>query len=134
MRLTALLRPISTGLLAAAGLALAGCAGMPARQAVAIAGDGSAVRFNTGRVQLYVTDLEGKPLVKAMVDIESAGSTDDYFRTAAFSDNFGRVSFAGVPEEVRISVYHAETQGIYSRVFSVPPTGTTELRMLIVPQ
>jgi hypothetical protein len=69
-----------------------------------------------------------------MVNIEGAGSTADYFRTAAWSDHAGRVSFNGVPEEVRISVYHAETQGNYSRVFHVPPSGVTELRMLVQPE
>jgi hypothetical protein len=46
----------------------------------------------------------------------------------------GYVTFAGVPEEIRISVYHAESMGNYSRVFHVPPSGTTELRMMIEPQ
>jgi hypothetical protein len=134
MRINALVRPISTGLLAAVGLALVGCAGMPAGQAVAISGESPAARFNNGRVMLYVTDMDGKPLSKAMVNIEGAGSTADYFRTAAWSDHAGRVSFNGVPEEVRISVYHAETQGNYSRVFHVPPSGVTELRMLVQPE
>jgi hypothetical protein len=134
MRINALLRPVIAGLLAVAGLAAAGCASMPAGQAVPIEGDAPAVRFNTGRVTLYVTDLDGRPLPKAMVDIESAGRTTDYFRTAAFSDQSGRVSFNGVPEEVRISVYHAETQGNYSRVFNVPSSGVTELHMLVEPE
>lgn len=64
------------------------------------------------------------------MDIESAGG-DGYYRTAAFSDYSGRVMFAGVPEQVRISVYHAESQGNYSREFVVPPSGNTELRMLV---
>nr|PZN63452.1 MAG: hypothetical protein DIU62_11045 [Pseudomonadota bacterium] len=89
------------------------------------------VKFNTGRVTLTITDYAGRPLQKARVDIEGLNDHRDYFRTAAFSDVFGRVSFSGVPERVRISVWHSETRANYSRVVDVPPTGITELRMLV---
>jgi hypothetical protein len=121
--------------LLAACLVAAGCASMPADRPMALEGGKPAVKFNTGRVTVYVTDTSGRPLPKAMVDLESTGRDhNEYFRTAAFSDVSGRVTFNGVPEQVRISVYHAETQGNYSRVFDVPSTGITELRMLLEPQ
>jgi hypothetical protein len=125
----------AAGLLAVCGFVLAGCAGVPATRPMALEGDRPAVKFNTGRVTVYVTDFAGRPLTKAMVDVESTGRDhNEYFRTAAFSDVWGRVTFNGVPEQVRISVYHAETQGNYSRVFDVPSTGITELRMLLETQ
>ena len=77
-----------------------------------------------------ISDFNGQPLSRARVDIESSGG-DDYYRTAAMSDYSGRVTFAGVPEQVRISVYHAESQGNYSREFLVPSSGMTELQMLV---
>lgn len=117
-----------------AGL-LAACASAPMTSAPMALGQDSGKKFNTGRVSLYLTDYEGRPLNKAMVNIESAGEpSKEYFRTAAWSDVRGFVSFAGVPEDIRISVYHAETAGNYSRVFHVPSSGTTELRMMIEPQ
>jgi hypothetical protein len=134
MRTNVPLRYISASLLTVGGLMLGGCASYPTGQGVPITGEAPAVRFNNGRVLLYVTDLSGRALAKAMVNVESADAAADYFRTAAFADESGRVSFSGLPEQVRISVYHAATQGNYSRVFTVPSTGVTELRMMVEPQ
>jgi hypothetical protein len=134
MRTLSSMRYFSAGLLTALGLLLGGCANGPTGQGVPITGETPAVRFNNGRVMLHVTDLGGRALAKAMVNVESTDPSSDYFRTAAFADESGRVSFSGLPEQVRISVYHAATQGNYSRVFTVPSTGVTELRMMVEPQ
>lgn len=114
------------------GIALAGCATQPVTGTgpVPLSGE-KASKFHTGRVMLTVTDYGGTPLRQARVDVEGINDHNDYFRTAAFSDVFGRVTFAGLPERVRISVYHAETRANYSREFDVPSSGTTELRMLV---
>lgn len=130
MRFISHVRHCRTALLAALGMALAGCASVPSQGPVGLGGGAPAAHFNTGRVNLYLTDFEGRPLDRARVDVESTGD-DDYYRTAAFSDWSGRVSFAGVPQQVRISVYHAASQGSYSREFIVPSSGTTELQMLV---
>ena len=128
------LRGPALGATMIAGL-LAGCASAPMTSAPMALEQDPGSKFNTGRVALFLTDYEGRPLNKAMVNIESAGDVSkEYFRTAAWSDVRGYVSFAGLPQEVRISVYHAETAGNYSRVFHVPSSGTTELRMMIEPQ
>lgn len=125
------LKPLAGVSLLLASLLL-GCATAPPRQAsVALDGNESAVRFNTGRIQVVVTDFGGTPLKQARVDVESVNNEKEFFRTAAFSDVWGRVSFAGVPERVRVTVYHAETRGNYSREFNVPSIGTTELRMMV---
>lgn len=129
MRFSSHVRQILAGGLAGA-LLLGGCAGTPTSDAVSLAGE-KPVKFNTGKVTVVVTDFAGTPLRLARVDIESGSKSEDYFRTAALSDVFGRVSFSGVPEEVRITVYHAESQGNYSREFHIPPSGTTELRMMV---
>ena len=121
---------LATGLTVVLGIALAGCATVPAKAPVELSG-ASATKFNTGRVTVVVTDFGGTPLRLARVDLEGINDHQSYFRTAAFSDVWGRVSFAGVPERVRISVYHAETRANYSREFDVPSIGTTELRMLV---
>lgn len=134
MRFNGCMRQGAISLVAVLGVVLAGCAGMPAERPVALSGAEPAAKFNTGRVTVVVTDFAGQPLQQAMVDLESASSDDEYFRTAAFSDVWGRVSFAGVPQRVRINVYHSETRSSYSREFQVPDIGTTELRMMLEPQ
>jgi len=128
MRFISHVRHCRTPLVAALGLALAGCASGPSQRPVGLEG-APAAHFNTARVTLYLTDYEGHPLERARVDIEGTG--DDYFRTAAFSDWSGRVSFAGLPQQIRISVYHAASQGNLTREFIVPSSGTTDLQMLV---
>lgn len=124
----------ATALVAVLGIALSGCASVPTGAPVGLNGpQQTAKKFNTGRVALTVTDYGGMPLRQARVDVESAADQEDYFRTAAFSDVWGRVSFAGLPEKVRITIYHAETNSNYSREFHVPPSGTTDLRMMVQP-
>lgn len=120
----------AAGLAAVLGLILAGCATRPANVPVDLEGR-PPVKFNTGRVTVVVTDYGGYPLRQARVDVEGINDHKAYFRTAAFSDVLGRVTFAGVPEKIRVSVYHAETRANYSREFDVPSIGTTELRMLV---
>lgn len=132
MRSNRRLRQGALPMVALLGVVLAGCASLPSERPMALSGAEPAVTFNTGRVTVVVTDFGGQPLQKAVVDIESTDSSN-YFRTAAFSDMWGRVSFAGVPGQVRINVYHAESRGSYSREFLVPSSGTTELRMMIEP-
>lgn len=121
----------TAGLAAVLGIVLCGCASVPPNSPVPLTADQTKSKFNTGRVMLTVTDYGGRPLQQARVDVEGINDHTDYFRTAAFSDVFGRVTFAGVPERVRISVFHAATRANYSREFDVPPSGTTELRMLV---
>jgi hypothetical protein len=120
----------AAGPVAMLGLLMAGCATQPSNVPVDLSRE-AGVKFNTGRVTVVVTDFGGQPLSQARVDVEGINDHKDYFRTAAFSDVWGRVSFAGVPEKVRISVYHAATRANYSREFDVPAVGTTELRMLV---
>lgn len=122
--------PAAAGLMAMLGIGLAGCATVPVNAPVELSSE-PASRFDTGRVTVVVTDYGGRPLRQARVDVEGVNDHRSYFRTAAFSDVWGRVSFAGLPGRVRISVYHAETRANYSREFDVPSIGTTELRMMV---
>lgn len=131
MRFSSHVRQVLAGGLAGALLLLGGCAGTPPGTPVPLEDDERRVNFNTGKVTVVVTDYAGQPLRRARVDIESGSRSKEYFRTAALSDMFGRVSFSGVPTEVRITVYHAESQGNYSREFHIPPSGITELRMMV---
>lgn len=112
------------------GIALAGCAAQPPANSPVPLSTQKAT-FHTGRVLLTVVDYGGFPLRQARVDVEGINDHKDYFRTAAFTDVFGRVNFAGLPERVRITVYHAETRANYSREFDVPSSGTTDLRMMV---
>jgi hypothetical protein len=130
MRFVAPLRRGAACLLAVSALCLGACASVSAPSPVGLQGEESPVHFDTGAVAIYLVDYNGAPLRKAMVNIESA-DVDNSYRTAAFSDDFGQVSFRGVPESVRISVFHSETSANYSRVFDVPSRGITELRMIL---
>lgn len=138
MKFSGHVRQVLAGSLAGTLLLLGGCAtkpgsnSRPAGAPVALADEEKEqARFNTGKVVVTLTDYAGQPLRSARVDVESGSKSEDYFRTAAMSDQYGRVSFNGVPTEVRITVYHAESQGNYSREFHIPPSGVTELRMMI---
>ncbi len=131
-------RQVLVGGLAVTLLLLGACATRPASAPnpastpVALDDEGEGIgNFNTGKVVVVVTDYAGQPLRMARVDIESGSKSKDYFRTAAMSDHYGKVSFNGVPKDVRITIYHAESQGHYSREFYIPPSGITELRMMI---
>ena len=110
MRYTRHMRVVAGLTAAVLGIALAGCATVPANAPVELSGE-SATKFNTGRVTVVVTDFGGTPLRLARVDVEGINDHQSYFRTAAFSDVWGRVSFAGVPERVRISLVIVDHEG-----------------------
>lgn len=132
MKFSGHLRHVLAGGLVGTLLLAAGCASNPPTAPVALADEEEGQpRFNTGKVVVVLTDYEGQPLRMARVDLESGSKSKDYYRTAAMSDHYGRASFNGVPTDVRITVYHAESQGNYSREFYIPPSGVTELRMMI---
>jgi hypothetical protein len=134
MRFADNMRQAATGLIAALGVVLAGCSSIPIETPMGLS-DKPAAQFNTGSVTLYVTDYAGQPLRQAWVDIESNAPPDkEYFRNAAVTDHWGRVTFRGVPEQIRISVNHTETRAYYSRPFEIPSSGNTELRMMLETQ
>lgn len=88
---------------------------------------GRAVVFNTGRLTVVAVDQDGVPMYGARIDVDS--DEPEFYRTTGTLDPRGSVTFTGVPQEVRVSVIYPGAY--YSRPFFVPPTGTTEMRMIV---
>ena len=107
---------------------LAGCAtgqggGSPAAAPVAVTGTGSTT--SSGRLDVYVTDQNGRALDRATVDV----SSDTGYRRSSYTDGSGKTSFTNVPEVVNVSVTHQA--GSYSAGFIVAQSGTSEMRMIV---
>ncbi len=105
---------------------LASCAAAP-RQNEFVPLDTPAVQFPSGRITLYLIDEEGQPMTRTKVDF--AWEAPSFYRTMGFTDNIGRVTFAGVPEVANVSIDHPG--GNYSRILLVPQKGTAELRVML---
>lgn len=125
-----LIRSAATALVLAV---VAGCAAGPTNTAPPAAGamgTGMAAEntsFNTGRLNVVVTDQNGRPLDRAQVDVVSTSNT--HYRTTGITNRDGTVSFNAVPQAVNVSVTHPT--GSYSQNFNVPPSGTSEMRMIV---
>ena len=115
----------ATGMLAAIALLSACAAG--ARQSEFANLDTSPVEFPNGRVTLYLLDEMGMPMTRTKVDF--AWDAPTFYRTMGFTDNLGRVTFAGVPEVASVNIDHPG--GSYSRTLLVPQRGTAELRVML---
>jgi hypothetical protein len=85
------------------------------------------VEFPNGRVTLYLLDEMGMPMTRTKVDF--AWDAPTFYRTMGFTDNLGRVTFAGVPEVANVNIDHPG--GSYSRTLLVPQRGTAELRVTL---
>jgi len=113
------------GALALAAL-LAGCAAMPPRYDLSTPGT-PAVHFPNGRVTFVLTDEQGLPLQRYRVDM--SWEHPDFYRTSAFTDSFGRVTFNGVPELANVSI--DSPGGLYSQYLLVPQRGSNELPVIL---
>ncbi len=105
---------------------LASCAAGP-QQSNYLPLDTPEVAFPNGRVTLYLLDEQGMPMTRTKVDF--AWDAPTFYRTMGFTDNLGRVTFAGVPEVANVSIEHPG--GNYSRILLVPQRGTAELRVIL---
>lgn len=108
------------------GALLTGCASTTSQMAP-VSLDTPAVSFTNGRIKLYLTDENGMPMTRTKVDF--AWESPQFFKTSAFTDNEGQVSFAGVPEVAEVSIDHPG--GNYTRTLVVPQRGTSELRVIL---
>jgi hypothetical protein len=115
----------AAGLMAMLAL-LAACAAGP-QQSEFVPLDSKPVGFPNGRVTLYLLDEQGMPMTRTKVDF--AWDAPTFYRTMGFTDNLGRVTFAGVPEVANVTIDHPG--GNYSRTLLVPQRGTAELRVML---
>lgn len=115
----------ASSLLAVAAL-LASCAAGP-RQNELVPLDTQPVHFPSGRVTLVLLDEMGMPMTRTKVDF--SWERPSFYRTMGFTDNIGRVTFAGVPDMAIVSIDHPG--GNYSRTLLVPQRGTAELQVIL---
>jgi hypothetical protein len=108
------------------GTQLAGCASVP-RQFSPVSLDTPQVQFSLGRVLLVLTDENGLPMPRTRVDF--SWESPYFYKTSAFTDGTGYVTFSGVPEVAEVSIDHPG--GNYTRILYVPQRGTSELRVIL---
>lgn len=116
----------ATFCLAAAGALLASCAGTP-RQSALVNLDRPAVQFSQGRVTFTVVDEFGYALNGMRVDM--SWDEPNFYKTSAFTNRDGQVSFSGVPAVAEVSVDHPG--GIFTQTLLVPQSGRPELRVML---
>jgi hypothetical protein len=107
------------------GVLLGACASTQSPGPVSL--DNPEVAFPSGRIKVYLTDEDGQPMTRTRVDF--FWQSPEYNRTSAMTDNYGQVSFAGVPEVAEVSIDHPG--GNYTRTLVVPQRGTSELRVML---
>lgn len=116
-------------LLLAGALLMAACAtGERGGGPVGLPDEGEASNFNRGRLSVVIVDQNGQAVDRARIDLES--DRPGYYRTSAFTNRQGSVMFTGVPQDLRVNVFHP--YGSYSQPFHVPATGVSELRLIVV--
>lgn len=109
-----------------AGVLLTACASAP-RQFSPVSLESSEVSFSSGRIMLFLTDEEGLPMVRTTVDF--FWEAPEFYRTSAVTDNYGQVTFAGVPEVAEVNIDHPG--GTFTTTLFVPQRGTSELRLML---
>jgi hypothetical protein len=105
---------------------LTACASTP-RQFAPVSLDTPSVPFSNGRIMVFLTDENGLPMTRTRVDF--SWESPQFYKTSAFTDNYGQVTFNGVPEVAEVSIDHPG--GNYSRTLLVPQRGTSELRVIL---
>jgi hypothetical protein len=104
----------------------ASCATAP-RPDSALGLDRPQVQYSTGRMTVVLVDEFGIALPGMRVDL--SWEEPSFYKTSAFTNRDGQVSFAGVPELAEVSVHHPG--GNYTGTFLVPQSGRPELRLML---
>lgn len=85
------------------------------------------VLFNNARVTVVLVDEFGAAIPGYRVDV--SWQEPSFYKTSAFTNRQGEVTFAGLPEVVEISIDYPA--GVYHQTFVVPPRGRQELRVML---
>jgi hypothetical protein len=105
---------------------LAGCVSRPASiQSLDL--ERRPAQFSLGRMTVVVMDEYGITMPGMRVDL--SWDEPSFYRTSAFTNRQGEVSFSGVPEVAEVSINHPG--GIFSDRFVVPQSGRPELRLML---
>jgi hypothetical protein len=113
----------------ALGAALTACASVSGQRGLVGLGLDSSPRsvLSTGRVTVEVRDENGYTMAGYMVDI--GWQEPRFYKTRAFTDRNGRVTFSGVPDVAEVTINHEG--GIYQQILIVPQTGRADLPVML---
>jgi hypothetical protein len=102
------------------------CASAP-RNFAPVSLDTPAVQFTNGRIMFLLKDENGTPMTRTRVDL--SWETPQFYKTSAFTDTNGQVTFKGVPEVAEVSIDHPG--GNFTRTLIVPQQGMTQLPVIL---
>jgi hypothetical protein len=122
-RVAPLVAAAALSILALVLVSCASVAGLDSRASL----DAPGVKFSNGQIFLVLVDEDGMPMVRTRVDF--AWESPEYYKTSAFTDDIGRVTFKGVPEVAEVTINHPG--GMYQRTLIVPQQGVSELRVTL---
>lgn len=88
---------------------------------------GKPVQFSQGRVRVVLLDEYGIAMPGLRVDI--SWQEPYFYKTSAFTNRQGEVTFSGIPQLAEVSVDHPG--GNYSSAVIVPQTGQPEMRLML---
>jgi hypothetical protein len=108
------------------GALLASCATVP-NSNVPLDLSSPPVQFSQGKVTVVLVDEYGVTLPGMRVDLY--WDEPSHYRTSAFTNRMGEVSFTGIPPVAEVSIDHPG--GNYTRTLLVPQTGRPELRVTV---
>ena len=114
---------------AAIGLAsafLAACAGAP-RMHAPVGLERPPVQFSQGRITFTVVDEYGYAMPGLRVNM--SWDEPNFYKTSAFTNREGQVSFSGVPSIAEVSVDHPG--GIFMQTLHVPQSGRPDVRVML---
>lgn len=109
-----------------ASIALASCGAIP-RQPVPTGLERPKVEFSQGRMSVVLVDEYGYSLPGMQVFL--SWEEPSFYKTSAFTDRQGQVSFSGIPEVAEVSVDHPG--GTYTSMVLVPQSGRPEMRVIL---
>jgi len=109
-----------------AAVALASCASVTSLDS-RLGLEAPEVTFSSGRVLLVLTDEYGMPMTRTRVDF--SWDSPEFYKTSAFTNSIGQVTFSGVPEVAEVIINHPG--GSYQRTLIVPQRGIAELRVIL---
>lgn len=113
---------------ALAGTTLTGCSALPEpTRPLDLGSQPQTVGLSQGRVTVVVVDELGLNLPNTKVEL--SWQEPSFYRTIAFTNRFGEVTFSGVPSIAEIRIDHQN--GDYVRTLVVPQTGRPELRVML---
>jgi hypothetical protein len=113
----------------ALGALMTACASVSAQRGLVGLGLDSSARpaISSGRLTVEVRDENGYTMAGYMVDI--GWEEPRFYKTRAFTDRNGRVSFSGVPDVAEVTINHEG--GIYQQLLIVPQSGRADLPVML---